>query len=68
MADRKELLAALERDIAERLRPICREMPEQEFEQLVREIAEVKLKYAKESELSPEALERRPKPPGTGEV
>ncbi len=47
------LLAALQRDIAARLRPICPDLSEASFDQLVRDIALVKLKYGVESELSP---------------
>jgi len=46
------LLAALQRDISERLRPVCLEMPEETFQEVVRDIVAVKLKYGVESELS----------------
>jgi len=42
-------LDLLERDIAARLRPVCAELPEEEFLDLVRDIARVKLKYGLES-------------------
>jgi len=53
-----DLLAVLQRDIAARLRPICEAMPEAEFDQLVRDIAGVKLKYGVEAELSSALRER----------
>ena len=46
------LLAALQRDISDRLRPVCTGMPEEMFEEIVRDIVAVKLKYGVESELS----------------
>ena len=52
MDDPSALLAALQRDISDRLRPICSGLSEQDFEQLVRDIALVKLKYGTEGELS----------------
>lgn len=45
------LLAALQRDIATRLRSVCDTMTEEQFEQLVRDIAAVKLKYGLESDV-----------------
>lgn len=47
-----DLLAELQRDISERLRPVCLEMSEDTFQEIVREIVAVKLKYGVESELS----------------
>lgn len=47
-----DLLAVLQRDIAERLRPVCRAMPDADFARLVCDIAAVKLKYGVEAELS----------------
>ncbi len=52
MSDEMDLLAVLQHDIAERLRPVCGTMPEADFLQLVRDIAAVKLKYGVEAELS----------------
>ncbi len=46
------LLAALQRDISERLRPVCTDMSEDTFQEIVREIVAVKMKYGAESELS----------------
>ena len=39
----------LEREIAARLKPVCTEMSPDEFLELVRDIARVKLKYEPES-------------------
>jgi len=44
------LLAALQDDIANRLRPVCAWMTADDFDHLVREIAAVKIKYGVESE------------------
>ena len=44
-----QALELLERDIAERLRPICGHMSPESFEELVRDIARVKTKYGLES-------------------
>jgi hypothetical protein len=52
MSEELALLAALQQDIAARLRPICSEMDEATFDQLVRDIAAMKLKYGAESDLS----------------
>ena len=52
MKNELALLAALQRDISERLRPVCQDMPEETFEEIVRDIVAVKLKYGVESELS----------------
>lgn len=52
MKDRMALLAALQRDITDRLRPVCSGLSDENFDQLVRDIAAVKLKYGVESELS----------------
>jgi hypothetical protein len=52
------LLAVLQHDIAERLRPVCGAMAETDFQQLVRDIAAVKLKYGVEAELSAAFRER----------
>ena len=46
------LLAALQRDISERLRPVCSDMSDETFQEIVRDIVAVKLKYGVESELS----------------
>ena len=53
-----DLLAVLQQDIAARLRPVCGNMAETEFDQLVRDIAAVKLKYGVEAELSAAFRER----------
>jgi hypothetical protein len=36
----------VERDIAERLRPVCAHMPESDFAELVRHVAAMNIKYA----------------------
>lgn len=48
MENPTDLLRALQRDIAERLRPVCLNLSEESFEQLVRDVAAVKLKYGLE--------------------
>ena len=68
------LLAALQRDISERLRPVCRDMPEETFQEIVRDIVAVKLKYGVESELSAslqlelEQLSSRPRGASSGSL
>jgi hypothetical protein len=52
MAAELELLATLQRDIAKRLRPVCAQMSEDAFDELVRDIAAMKLKYGADSDLS----------------
>ncbi len=52
MTHGQERLARLQQDIANRLRPVCPDVSESSFEELVREIAAVKLKYGEESEAS----------------
>lgn len=52
MDDQSALLAALQRDISDRLKPVCSGLSEESFDQLVRDIALVKLKYGIEGELS----------------
>ena len=52
------LLAVLQHDIAERLRPVCGSMPQADFDKLVCDIAAVKLKYGVEAELSATFRER----------
>ena len=52
MTNGQERLASLQQDIANRLRPVCQDISEASFEELVREIAAVKLKYGEESEAS----------------
>ena len=52
MDDQSALLAALQRDISDRLGAVCSGLPEKDFEQLVRDIALVKLKYGIEGEAS----------------
>jgi hypothetical protein len=53
MTNQSELLAALQRDISERLRPVCDGMSEASFQELVRDIALVKLKYGLDGDQSP---------------
>lgn len=53
MKDQLTLLAALQRDISDRLRPVCSGLSEESFQELVREIAMVKLKYGIDGDLSP---------------
>ena len=68
------LLAALQRDISERLRPVCLDMPEETFQEIVRDIVAVKLKYGVESELSAslqlelEQLSSRPRGASSGSL
>ena len=52
MKNQMELLAALQRDISERLRPVCEGMSEASFQELVRDIALVKLKYGMDGDQS----------------
>lgn len=52
MKNQSALLAALQRDISDRLRPVCSGLSEEGFEQLVRDIALVKLKYGADGEPS----------------
>jgi len=52
MTNQMELLAALQRDISERLRPVCDGMSEESFQELVRDIALVKLKYGLDGDQS----------------
>jgi hypothetical protein len=42
-------LDLLERDITERLAPVCRHMSAESFQELVRDIVRVKLKYGPQS-------------------
>ena len=58
MNDEKALIAALRRDISERLRPVCEGMSEESFQQLVSDISAVNLKYGVESKVSA-AVQRR---------
>jgi len=53
-----DLLAVLQHDIAARLRPVCKAMPQADFDSLVRDIAAVKLKYGVEAQLSAAFRER----------
>jgi len=62
MTANQQMLADLQRDIANRLRPVCAGIPDESFEALVREIAAVKLKYGAESEASPSVRGRSPSP------
>lgn len=62
MTNGQERLASLQHDIANRLRPVCQDISEASFDELVREIAAVKLKYGEESEAS-ESIRDRVKPP-----
>lgn len=52
MSEELALLAALQRDIAERLKPVCNQMDEETFGELVRDIAAMKIKYGADSDLS----------------
>lgn len=52
MTDEPEMIALLESDIAERLRPVCSTMPDAEFAKLVHDIAAVKMKYGADTDLS----------------
>jgi hypothetical protein len=52
MKDQLALLAALQRDISDRLRPVCSGLSEASFQELVRDIAMVKLKYGMDGDLS----------------
>lgn len=52
MNEELALLAELQRDITARLRTVCGDMSEDDFEKLVREIAAVKIKYGYESDRS----------------
>lgn len=47
-----DLLAVLQCDISTRLRPVCGNMGDHEFDKLVCDIAAVKLKYGVEAELT----------------
>lgn len=50
MADTpNQALELLERDIAARLRPVCGHMSPESFQEIVRDIARVKMKYDPES-------------------
>ena len=51
MSEELALLAALQADIARRLKPVCSGMDDCAFEALVRDIAAMKLKYREESDL-----------------
>jgi hypothetical protein len=48
MADSKDALELLEREIAKRLRSVCSHMPEEDFNAMVRDIARFKLKHQTE--------------------
>ena len=52
MAAELELLASLQHDIATRLRRVCAGMSEEIFDELVRDIAAMKLKYGSDSDLT----------------
>ena len=58
MSQEMDLLAVLQHDIAARLRSVCGNMPQHEFDKLVCDIAAVKLKYGVEAELSAAFRER----------
>lgn len=64
MTNGQERLARLQQDIANRLRPVCQDISDSSFEELVREIAAVKLKYGEESEAS-ESVRARVQAPVT---
>ena len=61
MYDRRDCNAraihALKLEIAERLRPVCMAMPEEEFDQLVERIARLQHKYEQRSGYELEELE-----------
>jgi hypothetical protein len=48
MTDSQAALVLLERDIANRLRAVCSHMPEDDFNVMVRDIAQFKLKHEQE--------------------
>ncbi len=52
MTSGQEQIADLQRNIADRLRPVCQGIPESSFDELVRQIVAVNLKYGVESEAS----------------
>ncbi len=52
MTDETERLAVLQADIAARLRGVCSHLSEESFQELVRDVAVVRLKYDIESEAS----------------
>jgi hypothetical protein len=52
MSEEVALLAALQRDIAERLRPVCNQMEDATFSELVRDIAAMKIKYGPDADVS----------------
>ena len=52
MKDQLTLLVALQRDISDRLRPVCSGLSDGSFQELVREIAMVKLKYGMDGDQS----------------
>jgi hypothetical protein len=58
LSQEMDLLAVLQHDIAVRLRAVCGNLPQQEFDKLVCDIAAVKLKYGVEAELSAAFRER----------
>ena len=41
--------AALVKSISKRLRPVCSQMPSAEFDAMVRQMADIELKYANQS-------------------
>lgn len=58
MDKQMELLAALQRDIEERLKPVRGGMSDKAFDELVRDIAAVKLKYGIDAEQAAALLQR----------
>lgn len=55
--ERSQRLAALERDIRARLRPVCQDWPPETFDEVVRNLVEVTVKY--EGRVSSGAYDRR---------
>ena len=62
MTANQQSLADLQRDIADRLRPVCAGVSDESFDALVRDIAAVKLKYGEQSEASPSVRRRTGSP------
>lgn len=62
-ADRQAHLERTKREVADRLRPVCTEMPEHEFQNLVEQVVATKIKYSlqRTDDLFAEAHVRRPK-------
>lgn len=58
MTDETERLAVLQADIAARLRGVCSHLSEESFQELVRDVAVVRLKYDRETEAAALPLRR----------